>query len=174
MNLHDRRQFLALSWAAFVSADAQEGEQVIPFLDTKPFSSERPTLPWDQTTSWLTPTEHLFRVGHYGFPEVDASKWSLPIGGLVDHPRSFTLNDLRKRKRREQVITLECSGNPPAGGLVGNAKWSGTPLAPILKECGIKSDAVEPSFSPPTTVWKKSEAPSIRSILPVASQSRTP
>jgi len=71
---------------------------VIPFLDTKPFSPERPTLPWDQTTSWLTPTEHLFRVGHYGFPEVDASKCSLSIGGLVGHPRSFTLDDRAGRR----------------------------------------------------------------------------
>ena len=146
-----RRDLFALSALApafqrvcLAAADADE--QVIPFLDTKPMNPERPTLPWDQLTSWLTPIEHLFRVGHYGFPDVDVSNWKLELSGLVERPRSLSLEDLKRRKTREVTVTLECSGNGPAGGLIGNARWKGTPLAPILKESGIKEQAVEAVF----------------------------
>ncbi|MBI3473540.1 MAG: sulfite oxidase [Candidatus Solibacter usitatus] len=143
-----RRAFLGGS-AAFgltawlAGAPAPEGE-VIPFLDTKPLNPEKPTLPWDQLTSWLTPNEHLFSVGHYGTPEVAADR--LEIGGLVDKPRSLSLEEIRQRPKREYAATLECSGNGPAGGLIGNARWAGTPLAPLLKECGWKPEGIEVVF----------------------------
>ena len=146
-----RRDVVAFSllggaFQRFCLAAADPDEQPIPFLDVKPMNPERPTLPWDQTTSWMTPPEHFFRVGHYGFPEVDASKWKLELSGLVDKPRSFTLDELKRRKSHEVTVTLECSGNGPAGGLIGNARWRGTPLAPLLKEAGIKPQAVETVF----------------------------
>ena len=125
---------------------AEPDEQSIPFLDTKPINPERPTLPWEQTTSWTTPKDHFFSVAHYGYPNVDLSSWRLEVSGLVENPRSFTLDDLRARPASEFVATLECSGNPPAGGLIGNAKWAGAPLALLLKECGLKSDALEVVF----------------------------
>ncbi|MGH9659792.1 MAG: molybdopterin-dependent oxidoreductase, partial [Bryobacteraceae bacterium] len=53
---------------------------------------------------------------------------------------------LKRRPRREHIATLECSGNAPAGGLVANARWAGTPLAPLLKECGLKTEAIEAVF----------------------------
>ncbi|MFN7921092.1 MAG: sulfite oxidase [Bryobacteraceae bacterium] len=144
-----RRELLALPLAApFTTwlAKAAEGDQPVPFLDVKPFNPERPMLPWDQLDSWITPTEQFFRVGHYGFPEVDLAKWTLDVSGLVERPRSFSLDELRKRKSKEYVATLECSGNGPVGGLIGNAKWRGTPLAPILKECGVKPGGIEVVF----------------------------
>ena len=57
-----RREFHGLGAAACLLGPAwsQEGEQVIPFLDSKPLNPERPTLPWEQTTSWITPQEHFF------------------------------------------------------------------------------------------------------------------
>ncbi len=147
-----RRQFfvapaVAAAFTRFLDAAAETGEQVIPFLgDSRPYNPERPTLQWEQTTDWLTPKEHRFRVGHYGFPDVDLAKWNLEIKGLVDRPRSFTLDEIKKRRSREQVVTIECSGNAPTGGLIYNARWKGTPLAPILKECGVKPESTEAVF----------------------------
>ncbi len=144
-----RRDFLAggaaASLAPFLPA-AEPEEQPIPFLDTKPINPERPTLPWDQTTSWITPKEHFFFVAHYGYPEVNAAAWRLEVAGLVENSRTFTLDELKARPATEFAATLECSGNPPVGGLIGNAKWTGTPLALLLKECGLKSDALEVVF----------------------------
>jgi DMSO/TMAO reductase YedYZ molybdopterin-dependent catalytic subunit len=149
----ERRRFLtgmAVSVAAIGDGAmlwaAQGGERIIAFADTKPFNPEKPLMPWDQLTSWITPGEHLFSVAHYGYPEVDASAWKLEVGGLVDRPRTFTAEDLKARPKREHTAALECSGNGPAGGLVGNVRWAGTPLAPLLKECGLKPDGIEVVF----------------------------
>jgi DMSO/TMAO reductase YedYZ molybdopterin-dependent catalytic subunit len=60
--------------------------------------------------------------------------------------RSFSLAEMKAGPKVEHNVTLECSGNPPAGGLIGNAKWAGTPLAPILKECGVQPEGIEVVF----------------------------
>jgi DMSO/TMAO reductase YedYZ molybdopterin-dependent catalytic subunit len=43
-------------------------------------------------------------------------------------------------------FTLECSGNhgaaPFATGLLDNARWAGTPLAPVLRKAGLRREAV--------------------------------
>jgi DMSO/TMAO reductase YedYZ molybdopterin-dependent catalytic subunit len=72
------------------------------------------------------------------------------IGGLVDHPMSLTLDDIKARPKHEVDFTIECSGNhggPPfATGFLGNARWAGTPLAPLLKKAGLQKEAIEIVF----------------------------
>ena len=60
----------------------------------------------------------------------------------------FTLGDLKARPRQEVTFTLECSGNRSAlgHGLVGNATWAGTPLAPLLKAAGVQDKGIEVVF----------------------------
>ena len=99
--------------------------------------------------SWITPIEQFFGVGHYGWPEIDAAGWQLRIGGLVRQPMSLDIEAIRARPRQEVTFTIECSGNnglPFLTGGVGNARWAGTPLAPILEEAGLEDDAVEIVF----------------------------
>ncbi|MBL8179415.1 MAG: molybdopterin-dependent oxidoreductase, partial [Bryobacterales bacterium] len=146
-----RREFLAFSalspaFARFAQAMAEEGEQMIPFLDSRPFNAERPTLQWDELTSWMTPADRRFRVGHYGFPDVDVAAWKLEVSGLVSRPLTLSLDELRKRKAREMTVTMECSGNGANGGLIFNTKWKGTPLGPVLKEAGVKPEGTEVVF----------------------------
>jgi len=138
-----RRELLMIPFAAWA---AEQGGVVIPFEGSSAFDREKPRLPWEQTTEWITPQEHFFWVGHYGYPEVDAAAWRLDVQGMVERSRSFSLEELKRRPRKEVPVTLECSGNPPAGGLVGNGKWTGTPLGPILKECGVKEGGIEVVF----------------------------
>ena len=64
-------------------------------------------------------------------------------------PRTLTLDDLKGRPRREVDFTLECSGNtglPFFTGGIGNARWAGTPLAPILRQAGVLDEGVEVVF----------------------------
>ena len=135
--------------SAFGLPELQEGEQMIPFLGTPP-SSGRPLLNWDNLTSWITPNDEFFAVQHYGQPDLDLSAWHLEIGGLVQNPTSLTLDEIRARPRQEYVRTLECSGNGASprtnNGLIGNARWAGTRLAPILRECGLDARALEVVF----------------------------
>ena len=58
----------------------------------------------------------------------------------------LSLDEIRRLPKREYMATLECSGNGAAGGMVGNMKWAGTPLAGVLKSCGLKTNALEVVF----------------------------
>ncbi|HKW98992.1 MAG TPA: sulfite oxidase [Bryobacteraceae bacterium] len=121
----------------------------IPFLDTPPPNPERTLLQWDQLRSWITPTADFFSVAHYDKPEPAGENWRLDIAGLVQNAKSLALEDLKARPRREYTATLECSGNgasPTFVGGIGNARWAGTPLAPVLTECGLRSEAIEVVF----------------------------
>jgi DMSO/TMAO reductase YedYZ molybdopterin-dependent catalytic subunit len=61
----------------------------------------------------------------------------------------LTLDDIKARPRREVVFTIECSGNhgfPWLTTAVGNARWVGTPLAPILEEAQLLGGARNIAF----------------------------
>ena len=71
------------------------------------------------------------------------------MNGLVENPLVLTIEDIKARPRQDVTFTLECSGNhgfPTFTGGIGNAKWSGTSLAPILKEAGIQENGIEVIF----------------------------
>ena len=82
-------------------------------------------------------------------PPLFSTPYRLTIDGLVDRPQSFSLGDLQRRSRREVDFTLECSGNHAFRifiGAVGNARWAGTPLAPLLRRARIQETATEVVF----------------------------
>ncbi|MDX1494545.1 MAG: molybdopterin-dependent oxidoreductase, partial [Longimicrobiales bacterium] len=124
-------------------------EEVVPWTNAPPAGGRANTLDWEALTSWITPTEDLFSVGHYGTPEIDASTWALEIGGLVDRPMRLTLDELRARPRRDITCVIECAGNRGFAtfmGAVHNATWTGTPLAPLLREAGVRPAGIEVVF----------------------------
>ena len=123
-------------WSLFGGEEAGAGETAIPFLDVQPLDPKRPMLQWEQLTNWITPTAQTFAVSHYGTPTVEAAKWHLEIGGLVKRPKIFSLNEIKSRRPKSVIATLECSGNgagPGFLGAIGNLRWTGTPLAPLVK-----------------------------------------
>ena len=154
----ERRDFLRRSgltltglllspWAVY-AFPSREGEVLIPFADQPP-PSERVLLDWNKFDTFITPNNEFFNVSHYGKPEVDLAAWKLEVSGLVDNPLMLTIEDIKARPRQEVTFTLECSGNhgsPRFTGAIGNAKWAGTPLAPILKEAGIQENGIEVIF----------------------------
>ena len=133
----------------------QPGDVVLPWLDQPPGAPDPniagSQLVWEELDSWLIPPEKFHYVAHYGVPTsgLDAGSWHVGVSGLVANPLSLTLEDLQARPRREVDFTLECSGNhgfPVVTGLIGNARWAGTPLAPVLEEARLLKDAVEIVF----------------------------
>jgi DMSO/TMAO reductase YedYZ molybdopterin-dependent catalytic subunit len=107
----------------------------------------------------LTPVGLHYLLIHYDIPDLDRSTWRLRIGGAVRRPLELRLDDLRRRPRATSVVTLECAGNGRARlvprpisqpwllDAVGTAAWTGTPLAPLLAEAGIRPSAVEVAFT---------------------------
>ena len=71
------------------------------------------------------------------------------MAGLVERPRTSTLADLKSRPRAEVAFTVECGGNdglPWFVSAIVNARWTGTPLASILSEAGIRPGGIEVVF----------------------------
>jgi len=155
-----RRGFLRSSAGIPLSALAlASDEELIPFSDYAPefradAQTENPRVKaFDlrKLTSLTTPAAEFFAFHQTKTVEADAAKWRLRIGGLVKQPVELSLDNLRSRAgRRELVVTIECSGNTGdprvMNGLVSNAVWSGVGLADVLKECSVLPEAREVVF----------------------------
>ena len=136
-----------LSIPDFVFPGQNQDEELVPFLDMPRTPPNR--LDWETLDSWITPQDQVFSVQHYGTPDVDHAAFQLELTGRIDHPRTISLDQLKSLPVKEQLMTLECSGNGASKGFMNavyNGNWRGTPLAPILKECGLQSDAREVVF----------------------------
>ncbi len=136
-------------WERILPAQ-QQGEEVVPWTDVP--ESFNPLRALDtrtlQKSTFITPTEDFYLVQHYGQPEVDLATYRLRVTGLVKHPMELTLDELKRRKRVEQIVGFECGGNSNAGfnRLAGNARWAGTRLSDLLKDAGLEPSAKEIVF----------------------------
>jgi DMSO/TMAO reductase YedYZ molybdopterin-dependent catalytic subunit len=91
---------------------------------------------------FLTPNDRLYRVDTALFvPEVDVRTWTLRIGGDVDRAMTLSFSDLLDRPLIERDITLNCVSNEVGGPYIGNARWTGVALAPLLREAGVRASA---------------------------------
>lgn len=107
----------------------------------------------------VTPTGMHYILVHFDVPYVDATSYRLHVGGLVERDLTLTLDDVKARARVTTAVTMECAGNgralmaprpisqPWTNEAIGTAEWTGTPLAPILREAGLKADAVDVVFT---------------------------
>ncbi len=62
--------------------------------------------------------------------------YRLEISGLVNAPKSFSLSDIKSMPSRTQITRHDC-----VEGWSSIAKWTGTPLATILDQVGVKDSA---------------------------------
>ncbi|MEU3455067.1 sulfite oxidase [Micromonospora sp. NPDC006766] len=107
----------------------------------------------------VTPAGLHYLLIHYDIPHVDPAAHTLTVDGAVERPLSLDLATLRELPRVTHRVTLECAGNgrallhprpvsqPWLVEAVGNAEWTGTPLAPLLREAGLAKDAVDVVFT---------------------------
>jgi DMSO/TMAO reductase YedYZ molybdopterin-dependent catalytic subunit len=107
----------------------------------------------------LTPVGLHYLLIHYDIPAVDLGRWRLELAGRLERPPAGSQGELRQRETVTVPVTMECAGNgrahlaprplsqPWLTEAVGTAAWTGTPLAPLLREAGIDSDAVEVLFT---------------------------
>lgn len=138
---------IAAAFPALGFPEPAADEQLVPFLDTPRTPPNR--LDWETLDSWLTPSDQVFNVQHYGIPEFAAKDFKLQVGGLVKKAKTLTLKDIKERPRADQFMTLECSGNGASKGFMNaiyNSKWTGTPLNALLEECGVDPRAKEIVF----------------------------
>ncbi|MEP7201305.1 MAG: molybdopterin-dependent oxidoreductase [Ilumatobacteraceae bacterium] len=106
-------------------------------------------LVWEALNSRLIPNAQFMTIKHYNLPLIDPTTYQLTVDGLVDHPATLSLDDIKARPRREVEFTLECSGNtglPFLIGAIGNARWAGARLRPILREVAVQDAGTEVVF----------------------------
>ena len=126
----------------------------VPFTDIpKTFNPNNPSAPTRildirKIDGMLTPKDQFFAINHFSRPDVDAATYRLKISGMVNKPAEFSLADLKAMKSTEMVCGFECSGNSPRSmeGLSSCGKFTGVPLATILKQAGVQPRAREVVF----------------------------
>lgn len=115
-----------------------------------PVRADRPAVvPSDATfveVAGLSP-QVTSREDHYQIdidiadPVVDANAWQLKISGAVAAPRSLTLDDLRAMPTMERLQLMNCISNKVGGELVSCSRWTGVPLADLLRPAQPRGDA---------------------------------
>ncbi|GAC23802.1 sulfite oxidase and related enzyme [Paraglaciecola mesophila KMM 241] len=123
-------------------------------LNDRPINAETPAHMLDDK---ITSAENMF-VRNNGIPpsEIDVNNWVLTIEGeSAKQRKQYSLDDLKQKfTHHSYQLTLECGGNGRAEfspgakgnqwttGAVACPKWTGVRLADVLKDVGIKDDAV--------------------------------
>lgn len=129
-------------------------DQEMVVLNSKPWNMEAVAHLLDDK---VTPNKYMFIRNNGLVPEnIDAKTWSITFDGeSVKESKTYTLEELKSKfPHHTYQLTIECGGNgrsefdPPAKGnqwtigAVGCAKWTGIRLKDVLKDVGIKDDAV--------------------------------
>lgn len=125
----------------------------VPWLTASTESSINFT-PLHELDGIITPNGLCFERHHGGVAEVEPDKYRLMINGLVEKPLVFTMDDLMRFPRKNQVNFLECAANSGmewrgaqlngcqfTHGMVHNVMYTGVPLRYLLEEAGLKSNA---------------------------------
>lgn len=126
-----------------------QGEVLMPFTDlpedfTTTPTPERRILDLRKIDGPFTPKDQFFTTQHYGHPVIDPAAFRLKFSGLVNQPRSLSLDELQGLGREELVAGFECSGNRrPLQGACSNGRWTGVPLRAVLNHAGVKPEARE-------------------------------
>jgi DMSO/TMAO reductase YedYZ molybdopterin-dependent catalytic subunit len=98
----------------------------------------------DGLTPIVVPNADFYRIDtRLDTPRVSAETWKLRIHGMVDNEVTLSYQDLLALPLVEHYVTIACVSNEVGGHLVGNAKWTGTPLAPLLQRAGLHPDATQ-------------------------------
>lgn len=99
----------------------------------------------------ITPSDLHFERNHGGVPAIDPENYRLLIHGMVERPKVFTLQELRRLPSFSRIAFLECSGNFRTGketltpqqicGLTSQSEWAGVLLSTLFREVGVKPGA---------------------------------
>ncbi len=138
--------------ASVAASDAPLSSNGLLIREQEPLNLE---MPFSTLSGFTTPNESFYVRCHFPIPEIAASDWRLKIEGEVEAPFELNYEQLLRIESRTLAATLECAGNtrnflePKVKGVawglgaVGNASWTGVPLAALLERARVKSGAIE-------------------------------
>jgi len=102
----------------------------------------------------VTPSGLHFERHHGGIPNINPATHSLIVHGMVDAPKKYSMEDLKRFPSVSRFHFIECSGNgltewreptlktvQGTHGLTSTSEWTGVPLSTILREVGVQDGA---------------------------------
>ncbi len=114
-----------------------------PLMAVPPLSADQ-LLSTPGVSPLVVPNDSFYRIDTALFvPQVDVTAWHLQVKGMVDHPLTFTYDELLAMPLYEQYVTLACVSNRVGEHLVGNALWTGVRLKDVLEAAGVQSGATQ-------------------------------
>jgi DMSO/TMAO reductase YedYZ molybdopterin-dependent catalytic subunit len=140
---------------ATVAGQAAVGAQEPSGLIVRQRQPDNLESPFGAASDFITPNDRFYVRSHFAVPQLDARTWRLRVEGAVERPLDLSYQELLRLPALTRAVTLECAGNgrsfltPPTKGVqwglgaVSNAAWTGVPLGAILKQAGLRRDAVE-------------------------------
>jgi len=149
-----RRGLFLTGTAALLSRRIIAAESPANLITLSP-SPKDLEMPVEDFIDEITPVEHFFVRCHTTIPQVKLPEWRIEVAGLVEHPLSLTLAELKTFPGAELVSVLECAGNgrrfyaPPVAGAqwrfgsVGNARWTGVRLKDVLEKSSVGHSATQ-------------------------------
>jgi DMSO/TMAO reductase YedYZ molybdopterin-dependent catalytic subunit len=137
----------------------------VKFLEIRPYLITKSLVPENQESpirfllsQKIFPLRYFYRRNHFPYPSLLPDPYYLTIGGLVQHPSYFHLEQLKSMPSKSFVIPLECAGNQRdkftpkvfgeqwKDGAISQAEWKGVPLKDLLLKAGLEKDAKEVVF----------------------------
>lgn len=117
-----------------------EGERwssrnVLPNIDAsvQPVPGTRPEY---------TPLEDHYKMfNNPVLPTHSIDEWHLKVGGLVEQPLEWTLDEINRHEPLHTFVTLACISNPIAGPLIGTTRWTGTSLQQLVPLWHLRPEA---------------------------------
>lgn len=148
------RGYIPLGWQDPDPFELFGKDRQMVVLNDRPWNMEAQAHLLDDP---VTPNKFMFIRNNGLVPEkIDATSWTLKIDGeSIINAKTYTLEDLKQKfEVHSYHLTLECGGNgrsefdPPAKGnqwtvgAVSCARWTGVRLRDVLRDCGVRSNAV--------------------------------
>jgi DMSO/TMAO reductase YedYZ molybdopterin-dependent catalytic subunit len=102
-----------------------------------------PVMPVPGTRLEYTPVSEHYQVFLQTEPTIiEEEDWQLPITGMVDNPRMFTLQQFRDEfESFDQFVTLTCISGRVGTGLISTTKWTGVNAQDVLEAVGMQPEA---------------------------------
>lgn len=91
----------------------------------------------------ITPNENFYTVAIGSSGHTTPADWKLTVGGNVDKPQAFALDELKKLPAIQEMRTFECISNPAGGPLISNAVWRGFKFSDLLDAVGARKNSLE-------------------------------
>ncbi len=88
----------------------------------------------------LTANEDFYRIDiNTRPPQLDGDAWRLQVGGLVNTPLEFTLDEIRALPSQTQILTMQCISNTVGGDLTSSSRWTGVRFKDVLAMAGVQA-----------------------------------